>query len=185
LLWDHSIGTAIIARILAKDAGPQVGELTFVGGLLHNVGKAIMNNECSQEYTEIMKSVYNEGRDSLDLEKEVFKYAYPEVGCRVIEKWGLPENIVRIVRYHRLSHLEKKEQDFLKQNDELRLALGCVELAYEICRKLGFGFKSPQEVNLTELAAIDFLKLDPTRLDQILEEASSAYLTEKSVFTEV
>ncbi|TVQ81197.1 MAG: HDOD domain-containing protein [Bradymonadales bacterium] len=183
LLWDHSVGTAIISRILSANASPAVADLGFVGGLLHNVGRAVMNNECPKDYAEVMTGVYNEGKDCLELERQVFSFTYPEVGCRVIEKWGLPENIVRMIRYHRLSSLEEKEREFLKSSDELRHAVASVELAYELCRKIGIGFRSPQEVDLESLAAVSFLNLQADSLKSLEVECQQAYEAEREIFS--
>jgi HD-like signal output (HDOD) protein len=184
LLWEHSVGTAIIGRLLAKNFSLQASELSFVGGLLHNVGKAIMNNECPKEYAGVMAEVYSEGKDSFEIEKERFSFSYPEVGCRVIEKWGLPENVVRVIRYHRLSTLNEKEISFLSETEELRVALACVELAYEVCRSWGVGFNEPQDVDLSQLKALDFLKWEPESLQQKLEEARTLYEAEKGILAE-
>lgn len=181
LLWDHSVGTAILSRVLAKDFGIAIADLSFVGGLLHNVGKAIMNNECPKEYADVMALVYNESRDSLSVELEKFQYAYPEVGCRVIEKWGLPENVVRVVRYHRLSHLADKEREFLLTQEDLKKALACVELAYEYCRVLGIGYRAPQEIELKELKALEFLSWTEEEAKKRLSAAAEAYQAEREV----
>jgi HD-like signal output (HDOD) protein len=97
-MWDHSIGTALCGKVLAEGRPTAVGELAFVGGLLHNVGKTVMNNECPKAYLDVMKKVYNEGISPLEAEIAVFKYGHPEVGFMVTEKWGLPADISKITR---------------------------------------------------------------------------------------
>jgi len=184
LMWDGSVGTAIFARLLAKGKRPAVGELAFVGGLLHNVGKAIMNNECPKAYTEVMKNVYNTGTTFAEAEKKVFKYSHPEVGYGVITRWGLPENISKIIRFHQLSRLDPNaKEEVLKADEDLRTALACVEVAVELCRLLGVGYKDRvPDVKLDALEGSKILGLDSAKLDQIVPICEKSFLEEKAIF---
>lgn len=185
LMWDHSVGTAIFGRILAQGKPLAVADLAFVGGLLHNVGKAIMNNECPKEYMEVMKRVYNDGVDSIDAESEIFKYSYPEVGYKVIQKWGLPESITKIIHYHRMTKFKDDEMAKALEGTEndLKLGMACVEMAVEMCRKLGIGYKAPNDkVDLKALRSAQILGFDEAKITQELEKCQKTYQEEKAIF---
>lgn len=183
LMWDQSVGAAIFGRLLARNFPTAVGELAFVGGLLHNVGKAIMNNECPKTYVEVMKLIYNDNVEPLEAESKYFQYTYPEVGYRVIEKWGLPENIVKSIRYHRLSTVPKEEKEKLFVDPDLKLGLACIEMATEMCRYLGIGFKSKNEnIVLANLESAKLLSLQEEQFPKLLEDCQKAFESEKSIF---
>lgn len=185
LMWDHSVGTAIFGRMIAKGKATAVGELAFVGGLLHNLGKAIMNNESPKAYMEVMKRVYNEGVTYIEAEQGIFSYTYPEVGFRVIEKWGLPESITKIIRYHRLSMMkpEKQEEGLKDLDQDVKLGVACVEMAVEMCRFLGIGYKGPnKEVKLASLKSAELLGLDEQKITELLASCETAYQEEKAIF---
>jgi putative nucleotidyltransferase with HDIG domain len=183
LMWDHSIGTAIAGKMLAESYPQVVGELAFVGGLLHNVGKTVMNNECPQAFSEVMKHVYNEGMSPLAAELEVFKYAHPEVGYKVTEKWGLPADLGKIIRSYLISDLTEDEKKPLFTEQNLMLALACVELGSQMCRTLGIGFREKNaKLELQSLESFRILKADTNMLDHWLEKAEAAYKKERAVF---
>ncbi len=183
MMWDHSVGTAIFGRLLAQGLPHTIGDLAFVGGLLHNVGKAIMNNECGKAYTEVMKIVYNQGADYIKAETEIFKYTYPEVGYRVVEKWGLPEAIAQIIRYHPLTRLDLETRTSLISDQELKLGLACVESATQICRYLGIGFKSADKnLDLLQVEGIKILNLNEEKLKNLCEQGQKIYQQEKAIF---
>jgi len=183
MMWDHSVGTAIFGRLIAGTLPHTIGDLAFVGGLLHNVGKAIMNNECGKAYTEVMKIVYNQGADYVDAEKHVFKYTYPEVGFRVVEKWGLPESIVKIIRFHHLSRLDPASKNTLIADKELKMGLACVETAMQICQYLGIGFKTPKkDLDFSKVEGVKLLEITPDRLKSLIEQGEKLYSQEKAIF---
>lgn len=182
LMWDHSIGTAIGAKVFAEKLPATVGEVAFVGGLLHNVGKTVMNNECPKPYMEVMKKIYNEGISTMDAEIQIFKYAHPEVGFRVTEKWGLPKELGQIIRYYHLSRLSEEERKPLMADQILKLALSCVEVASTACRALGIGYRDKKEVDLLALEGAKALGLTKETLPEFLKKFNELYQKEKAIF---
>jgi HD-like signal output (HDOD) protein len=183
LMWDHSVGTAIGGKVFAEKLSPAVGEIAFVGGLLHNVGCTVMNNECPKPFLEVMKKIYNSGVASIDAEIEIFKYAHPEVGFRVTEKWGLPPELSKIIRFYSISRLKEAERAPLYQEQMLKMALACVEVASHACRHLGIGYRDKKpEPNLLELEGAKILQLNAEKLNDILKRFDELYQKEKAVF---
>ncbi len=99
-LWNHSVGVAVAAQLLAKRLHlSQVGML-FTAGLLHDVGKIVLNEFVSQEYAEIVRRVTEEQVTFAEAEQAVLGFTHPEVGGRLARAWSLPESIVNCIRYH-------------------------------------------------------------------------------------
>ncbi len=183
MLWDHSIGTAIGGKLLAEGKASSAGELAFVGGLLHNVGKTIMNNECPNVFAEVMRRVYNDGIASVEAEAQIFQYAHPEVGFRISEKWGLPEELCSIIRSHHLTRVDPYERERIYQDSVLKQAMACVEVSSHLCEKLGIGQRQPKtDLVISELEGAKILGLDETKLAAISQRMMEVYKQERSVF---
>jgi putative nucleotidyltransferase with HDIG domain len=183
MLWDRSIGTAIGGKLLAEGKASSAGELAFVGGLLHNVGKTIMNNECPNGFAEVMRRVYNDGIASVEAEAQIFQYAHPEVGFRISEKWGLPEELCSIIRSHHLTHVDPYERERVYQDSVLKRAMACVEVSSHLCERLGIGQRQPKaEVMISELEGSKILGLDETKIAAISQRMMEVYKQERSVF---
>lgn len=99
-LWRHSIAVALGAQLLGRRLGlPRAGVL-FTAGLLHDVGKVVLNEFVAREYAEIVQRVSAEGCTFCEAEQAVLGCTHPEVGARLAESWALPEAIVRCIRHH-------------------------------------------------------------------------------------
>lgn len=179
IIWDHSIGAAIAARLVSGGQGSEVEESAFVGGLMHDIGKVVLNNETPDTYGEIIMSVYNEGINAIDEEQEVYGFDHAEIGAAVAAKWGFPEILVQIIRCHHLSSggLEDVKDPIMAKS------IACVHLADNICRELGIGCgQSGDGTSLDEIPSAIFLGLKDDGFGQLLERVSDMYQREKSIF---
>jgi putative nucleotidyltransferase with HDIG domain len=179
LLWDHSVGVAISARLISARFGSEMEDIAFLGGLMHDLGKVVMNNETPAVFAEVMMKVYNDDIDSITAEEEVYGYNHTEVGSGVISKWGFAPVLIKILEKH---HLNKCSLNEIK---DLKVANGvaCVNLADNICRFLGIGFKEPNdEIVLHEFPSAVFLEMSEEKLNGLVKDIDETYKIEKSVF---
>jgi putative nucleotidyltransferase with HDIG domain len=80
--WKHSLGTATASSIIAKRAGIKDADVCFMAGLLHDVGKIILETHFPNE---------------IELD-------HAEVGGWMAERWQLPSALVQaIANHHSLS----------------------------------------------------------------------------------
>jgi putative nucleotidyltransferase with HDIG domain len=141
-IWEHSLGTAVGARLLAKKTGLMDADEAFLGGLLHDVGRMILAVVYRNEYQLIFEKFYN-GRMAnemvLDAEKQEFGYDHAEIGSRVITKWRLPNVLGRVCRRHHVVNPQLLEQE------ENPNAVAIVGLANRMAHRLGLGGASPDD----------------------------------------
>lgn len=99
MLWDHSVGAALAARSICRSGGfsNHVQDVSFLAGLLHDVGKVIMNNETPHMYAEVSDTAYNEKRSLVAVERERYGYDHSELGAGVLREWELSPDITEIV----------------------------------------------------------------------------------------
>jgi putative nucleotidyltransferase with HDIG domain len=179
MLWDHSVGAAIAAKILSVGFGFEAGEVSFIGGLMHDFGKVVMNNETPDVFGEVMMRIYNEDIESTVAEEEVYGFNHAEIGARVVEKWGFSPLIVSILENHHLGKVSF--QDITDPTVARSIAL--VNLADHICKVLGIGYRDPNEtIKLDELPSAIFLKYDANKLDALTKNIQESYDAEKAIF---
>jgi putative nucleotidyltransferase with HDIG domain len=179
MMWDHSVGTSITAKLISSGFGAETEGIAFIGGLMHDFGKVVMNNESPEAFAEVMMRTYNEGIDSITAEEEVFGYNHTEVGSMVAEKWGFPSIHVSILRRHHLNY--DKLEDIEEQS--VARVIACVHLANNICKVLGIGYRSPNETILVnELPSTVFLGLTKEKMDVLVKDVVEAYEKEKTLF---
>ena len=91
LLWEHSFGAGLAARIIASETRVVNPDEAFLGGLFHDLGKQIMNFIDKERFQEAIQRCYNEGASFEDAEQQLFPYTHEEAGALVIRKWNFPK----------------------------------------------------------------------------------------------
>jgi putative nucleotidyltransferase with HDIG domain len=178
MLWEHSFGAGLAARVIAKTTRLVNEEEAFLGGLFHDIGKIIMNSLDSQQFQLVVQKCYNDGMTSLAAEQQVFSYTHPEVGGLVIKKWNFPSILMQAVLKHH-------SFDFVEDEDTYQIRLTCVVgLSNLVCHKLGFGVREPDEdLQLHESVPAKMLNLDEAKISEMLDKIAEAYERDKSFFS--
>jgi len=97
----HSSSVAFIARYLANKTSRQDSEEAFVGGLLHDIGKLILDTHLSREFIQAVELADAKGMVSTyDAEQEMLGVTHATIGRWLIERWKLPDSLGEAVGYH-------------------------------------------------------------------------------------
>ncbi|MFH1075329.1 MAG: HDOD domain-containing protein [Pseudomonadota bacterium] len=100
--WTHSICVGVTAKALAalKGIPPMDREEYFVAGLLHDLGKIVLNNRFTEEYINVLELVKNNRKPLCEAEVAFFGIDHCSIGTMIAEKWRLNENLTNCLRYH-------------------------------------------------------------------------------------
>lgn len=96
----HSVGVAVTAENLAHLLKLNMCEMLFTAGLLHDMGKVILNpfvREAKPVFDELLRDTE---RPFDDLEREVLGITHPEAGAQLMVQWNFPDDVVEIVACH-------------------------------------------------------------------------------------
>lgn len=158
LIWENSIGSALIARGVAEQFRDMDKEEAFIGGLMHNIGKTILNTKMPDEYNEVMVTAYNENRPIDELEREMLGFDHAELGYCILKQWNLSESLATAVRHYLAPDSAPAEYQALT---------AVISMADRFCLDMGLGVSKPtpmEEQNIEAEKAI--LKLDDARLER-------------------
>ncbi len=99
--WIHSAGCGHFARIIARRLGESSlsGEV-FVGGLLHDIGKIVLDEKAHEVFTDIFTRAQEEDRAIWEVEREVLGFTHEEVGLVLAQKWNLPVSLQEAISCH-------------------------------------------------------------------------------------
>ncbi|MEZ5063893.1 MAG: HDOD domain-containing protein [bacterium] len=98
-LWDHSVACAVAARTLAEMKGFKAKEEAFTAGLLHDIGKVVIDQYAPKDSAAIMRKV-EAGADPREAETEVLGVDHTQVGGWIAERWHLPKTLCWVIEYH-------------------------------------------------------------------------------------
>ncbi|MRR35822.1 HDOD domain-containing protein [bacterium] len=99
-LWDHSVATGLIARYIDKKLMMKSQGREFVGGLLHDIGKIILDEFFHDKFMEAHTLSLQKSCNMYEAEQEVLGTNHMEVGHFLAQKWGLPPYIADITLHH-------------------------------------------------------------------------------------
>ncbi len=178
LLWEHSFGAGLAARIIASDTRLVNAEEAFLGGLFHDLGKIIMNFLDKEKFQEVMQRCYNDGIDFEQAERTLFPYTHEEVGALVIKKWNFPDHLMKAVMAHHTLALTEDEDPYL-------VRLTCVvSLANIFCHRYGIGtIAGEEEIDVAATLPATTLGLTAEKVDELLFNFKEAYDKDQTFFT--
>lgn len=177
-LWEHSLGVSIASGIIASTIPQVKNEEAVVAGLLHDVGKVIMNNAEPERFALLTQRVYEDRVTYSDIEEEVFGFTHAEVGQIFAEKWGFPDVLCDVIHYHHKCH-----EGLLDLDPYCRLLCLTVALADAICVRLGVGYRGPMaDLNLPIADLCERLGINNERLEDLIARFKLSYVEEKMIY---
>lgn len=128
-LWRHSVGCAIASQRIAADEDEADRAEAFTAGLLHDVGKIVMNSYISAEFQEIRAIVMSQQISFEQAEREVLGFSHTDAGAEMARSWNLPSSLVEAIAFH---------QDPVRATEHKRL-VSQVHLGNLVCVSFGIG----------------------------------------------
>lgn len=96
--WRNSLDTAIAAKMLAEKTKQMDADEAYTIGLLHLVGKTILDRANPGAYEKV-EALVASGMNDCAAEQAVFHCDHVDVGCGACSKWCLPTTIVEGLNY--------------------------------------------------------------------------------------
>jgi putative nucleotidyltransferase with HDIG domain len=158
--WQHSIAVGSCTKLLAKKLRYKNPEEAFICGLLHDIGKIILDQYFHEEFNAVMQLAREENLLFINAEKRLNDMDHPEIGRIVAKKWGLPSTIVDCIASH--------HNPVGCETNQLVVAL--VHASDVFCKIQKIGNSGDMLVPQLQKTAWDQLKLQPTDLTKLYEE---------------
>lgn len=100
--WRHCVATGTLSRMLADRIGLSRKEIeaAFICGLLHDVGKIILEQHLHDRFLEALDLTSTEHIPLVKAEQDLFDFTHAEVGALLAERWHLAPEIVTACQHH-------------------------------------------------------------------------------------
>jgi putative nucleotidyltransferase with HDIG domain len=138
--WEHSFGTALVSRQLAKKIALPDPEKAYLCGLLHDIGELVNSTLLPDEFRATTHFAIEKNLAPYEAEKQRLGFTHCDTGKLLAESWNLPPDIASVIEFHH------------KPEDAPRTTAfpALVNLADLLCRLRGMGY------GYDELGEIDF-----------------------------
>ena len=98
--WEHSIGCGVAAKLLAAKLRYRIPGEAFAAGILHDIGKLILSQYFSSEFSEILEMAERENLYIGRAEERVLGVSHADVGGWLAERWNLPKQLEDAIAFH-------------------------------------------------------------------------------------
>ena len=99
-LWHHSITVAVTAEWLAQSFRCSDPEQAYVAGLLHDIGKLLMDQAILSNYATIANYVATYRMPLWQVEEKLIGIDHGKVGGLIAEHWDFPVELADAIRFH-------------------------------------------------------------------------------------
>jgi len=167
-LYRHAIGTAIISEHLAEFTGKASSGMAYTAGLLHDIGKVVLDQHMAPAYPLFYRRTQIDGVSLIEVERDEFGLTHTEAGGKLAERWALPDNLGDTIRNH---HQPEKATI----NPELTHLIYLADL---LMSRFAVGHEL-ERLNTNQLASrLQKIGLHPEQFPQIVEIIHDRILTE-------
>lgn len=100
--WKHSFLCGIGTRVLAElfKMGKNLESELFVGGLIHDIGKVLMDRYFPQSFARVLELVEETSMTMECAEEKIFGFDHALLAGGLLRKWKLPDQLTDMVIYH-------------------------------------------------------------------------------------
>jgi putative nucleotidyltransferase with HDIG domain len=109
-LWHHSLVTAVAAEWLAQALRYPNPEEAYVSGLLHDMGKLLLDQFVLSNYSMIVYYVQRYQLPLWQVEEKLIGIDHARVGGLMAEHWNFPVPLVDAIRFHHIPSFARINQ---------------------------------------------------------------------------
>lgn len=98
--WKHAIVCSQVAKYLARHFHAGNDDTLFLSGLIHDIGKVVLDRYFHEEFMRIIDYVSSRRETFSRAEREVLGVTHYQVAAKLLQQWKFPERVIMKVFYH-------------------------------------------------------------------------------------
>ncbi len=112
-LFNHSVYTANVSRKMAEITGKAAADLAYTAGLLHDIGKVVLDQYMNRAYPLFYRTLRQTDGDLKAAEKQFFGISHTDAGHRLAQQWDLPDSISQAILNHHCPEAAASHRDLV------------------------------------------------------------------------
>lgn len=161
--WQHCLFVASLSRIIAASLNHPDPDLVYTAGLLHDIGKVVLETYGHLSYSDFIQAGNNSGFSMLEEERCFFGITHTEIGYIFCLEWRLPPVITAVVAGH---HEDLNETS---QYAEFNTEIAIVSFANYIAWMQGLSSVPNHSRPLLQPAVLKIIDLEQLDIEDLLQ----------------
>lgn len=162
--WQHCLYVASLSRRIAVTLGHPDPDLLYTGGLLHDIGKIVIETYGRVTYSDFIGSMEKSEHSTIEEERRFFGITHAEMGHVFCLEWQLPASITAIVAFHH--NLPAGPSTYATFKTEIAI----VSFANYIAWIQGIGSATYNGHSALQIAVLEILDIDRLDLEALLQQ---------------
>jgi len=156
-LWEHAQKTAVACENLAHLIRYRLVEEAYISGLLHDIGKLILDQVMVADYSRISAIISRYKMPPWEIEKKLIGIDHAQAGSLMAQHWNLPADLADAIHFHHYPAMAHNDpmlpaivnlaNSVVLQQSEQKDELAGFEMAPETLKILGLENRSLDEVS--------------------------------------
>jgi putative nucleotidyltransferase with HDIG domain len=167
----HSVMVAVACEEICKLLKLHTSDIIFTAGLLHDIGKIILDDFIAKKSAEISKAIFEQKLDMCIAEETLLGINHAETGAKVLKKWLFPAELVETAHFHHHPHYASSEYS---------KTVNIVHLANTLAHSIGIGAGKAAAQYTPDMEVMKGLKINTSMLEYV---ASQSLLKMKELST--
>lgn len=156
-LLQHAAWVAVASEEFCAALRLRVSDTLFTAGLLHDVGKIVLNDLALAGRAALERAVDERGITHVEAERVVLETDHAEAGARLLTEWKLPAPLVEAARWHHDPEQAPRHGDIVN----------IVHLANVLSMTLGIGVGNAEAACHPLRRAMEKMKLTPSIVEGV------------------
>lgn len=105
--WRHGVICSQVAKYLGNHFKVDDDDSLFLAGLIHDVGKVVLDEYCHDEFLDIIDLITSNHHTFSKAEKEVLGTTHYQIAAKLLKQWQFPPKVIMQVFYHHAPWYDK------------------------------------------------------------------------------
>jgi len=174
--WQHCLYVASLSKRIAVALDYPDPDLVYTGGLLHDIGKIVLEAHGRITYSDFIRSIGNNKHSTKEQERSFFGITHTEMGHAFCLEWQLPTSITAIVACH---HDQPAEASPYAQ---FKTEIAIVSFANYIAWIQGIGSATYDSHPALQSELLETIDVDRLNLEVLLQQVDQDMQTNQEFY---
>ena len=89
-----------VGELLAETTGKEDSKLAYTAGLLHDIGKVVLDQYITGAYPMLYREFQDRQSEIIEVENSILGKDHTQIGALLANSWSLPDSLSDAIRFH-------------------------------------------------------------------------------------